>query len=148
MKKHFLRDDAANDGWRPKLHLRGLGLLFRRILAWNLAHPPLPERIVIRILNHLKVRFERGKYIGSNRRTMSFYLPETRQAIQVQGLYSKLNRRKPRTTGPVTIRELLKQERIHCLFLSDTELLHDDLTPVIGKISDFMESSKTRSESR
>jgi hypothetical protein len=139
MRKLFFGDDAASGKRSPIPRLRGLSLLFRRMQAWNVMHPPPPERIVIKILNDLEVRFEHGKRVGAGPCTLSFYLPDKRRAIQIVSLRAEFDRRKQRSTNAAgTLRELLKREKIPCLFLSDAELLRDDLSPVVRKIEDFV----------
>ncbi len=78
------------------------------------------------------------KRIGDSLYSMDFYLTETRQAIEVNSrLHTRLDAEK-RKRQAATKRELLKQSRIPCLFVWDVELSHDDLSPVIRKIEDFI----------
>jgi very-short-patch-repair endonuclease len=125
-------------GARVTIERYGVDALFKRWQAWKLANPSRPERLMIDLLTRLNIRFERERRIGDSLYSMDFYLPDTRQAIEVNSqIHTRLNAEK-RKRQAATKRELLKQHCIPCLFIWDVELFQDDWSPVTGKIEDFI----------
>lgn len=126
-------------GARATIQRHGLDTFFRRWQAWKLAHPSRPEQMMIEILNQLKITFEREKRLGDSLYTVDFYLTATGQAIEVNSrIHTQLDVEK-RERQAATKRRLLSELHIPCLLVWDTELFQNDPSPVIIKITEFID---------
>lgn len=125
-------------GARVTIERYGVDALFKRWQAWKLSNPSRPEALMIGVLTRLGVKFEREKRIDDSLYSMDFYLPDTRQAIEVDSRIHKHLDAGKRERNAKTKSAMLRRLGIACLVVWDTELLSDDLTAFSRKIEKFV----------
>jgi very-short-patch-repair endonuclease len=92
---------------------------------------------MIGILSALKIAFEREWRIADTLYAVDFYLPETRQAIEVHSRIHEQFDAEKRRRQDACKRKLLKKSGIECLTVWDRELVRD-ADGVIQKVRRFV----------
>jgi len=124
-------------GFSATVKKYGPEVAFNGARQWRLDHPSSNELLMIGILSALKIDFEREWRIADTLYAVDFYLPETRQAIEVHSrIHEQLDAEKRRGQEACK-RKLLKKSGIACLTVWDRELVRD-ADGVIQKVRRFV----------
>jgi hypothetical protein len=124
-------------GFKATSARHGPDVAFKGARQWRLDHPSSNELLMMGILSQLRVAYEREYRLGTSLYTLDFYLPATAQAIEVNSrIHTQLDVEK-RKRQAARKRKLMKDLRISCLVIWDTELAKD-ADAVIRKVRRFV----------
>jgi very-short-patch-repair endonuclease len=124
-------------GFRAPSAKHGPDVAFHGARQWRLDHPSSNELRMIGILSQLRIAYEREWQIGDTIYTVDFYLPATRQAIEVDSRIHEQFEREKRRRRAAHKRKLLKERGITWLTIWDKELAKD-VEAVIQKVRRFV----------
>jgi very-short-patch-repair endonuclease len=124
-------------GFSATLAKHGPDPAFNGARQWRLNHPSSNELLMMGILARLGVTYEREYRLGNSLYTIDFFLHATGQAIEVNSrIHTQLNVEK-RKRQAAQKRKLMRDLRIPCLVIWDTELTRD-ADAVIRKVRRFV----------
>lgn len=123
-------------GFRATSAKHGPDVAFHGARQWRLDHPSSNELRMIGILSRLGIAYEREWQIRETLYTVDFYLPTTRQAIEVDSRIHEQFEREKRRRRAARKRKLLKERGIKWLTIWDKDLR--DVDAVIRKVQRFV----------
>jgi very-short-patch-repair endonuclease len=126
-------------GFSATVKKYGPDVAFNGARQWRLDHPSNNELLMIGVLSALKIAFEREWRIAGTLYAVDFYLPKTRQTIEVHSRIHEQFDAEKRRRQDACKRKLLKKSGIECLTVWDRELVRD-VDGVIQKVRRFVRS--------
>ena len=132
-------------GFKATLQKHGPDVAFNGARQWRLKNPSSNERLMIGILSRLGIAYEREYRLADSQYTVDFYLPSTKQAVEVDSRIHEQFDVEKRRRQAACKRKLLREGRIVCLTIWDTELA-GDVEGVIQKVRRFVARARVTSK--